>query len=90
MKFNHHNKRNKIINKCLASDKCFQCLEKESWGHIVQCNTLSKDKRIFIKLICNKLIKERKDNTNEQDILAMLNNIMQYLRGYNEKYKMIQ
>ena len=85
-KFNHYNIRNQMINKGLLSSEYPQYFEREDWGHIIQCKAISQDKRELIKRLHRKIMKAKTNVDTEQEILAMLNDIVQYLQGTDDKY----
>ena len=78
-KFNYHNARNRIINKGLLLSEYPWCLEREDWGHIIKCKAISQERKELIKRLYNKIMKAKTSLDIEQEILAILYDIVQYL-----------
>jgi len=80
---NHHGKQNININRGLVEDKYPRCTEKEDWHHIIRYKAISEQRREFLIELHDKLLEENKDRTFENEILRILHDIVQYLKGYS-------
>ena len=80
VKFNYHGMRNKMINQGLTSSKYPRYFMNEDWLHIVQYKVIN-NRCDFIRGIHKKLTKASSNGWNADGILAILNDIMQVLKG---------
>ena len=85
--FNHHGKRNYTINKSLVKYECLHYLLPEYWYHIIQYNRIKDEKKKFLINLYKQAMKVANKTIDEQEILRMLSDIFQYLKGEITKYK---
>ena len=82
-KFIHHRKRNRLINRGFTTSACPQCRCLEDWSHIIKCDALYDDQKKFITNLYHKLIKAIYCESQRQNIIDFLSNIVNYFNRIN-------
>ena len=75
--YNHHGKRDKIINVNIT-DKCDVCQKIETWDNIILCPCTRLTNQRFIKKLEVQLQNKNSSNT---DIRTFIKNLKNYLSG---------
>ena len=88
--FNHHGKRNSIINKNLCFKECPRYKLKEDWEHTILCDGISETKNELINDMTEEISKEQLGTEEEQQIEMIINDITKYLHKRNNEYNTTQ
>lgn len=76
--YNHHGKRNKLVNKGLTEDKCPRCEQIEDWEHVILCQSITGMKDEYLNELKSKMSKIA-IHENERELVEL---IMKDIKAY--------
>ena len=82
--YNHYGLRDATINKNMINSEYPQCSLPESWEHMVKCRKTKELRRVFIKELLIKMLKNKPRDINEMNIFDITEDIVKYLNNDKE------
>ena len=84
--FNHHGKRNTLINKGMVDSKCPRCGEDEDWEHVITCPSIQNIKEQYIDKLKEKLQKIARNEHDKEEVELIIDDIETYVMQRQKEY----
>ena len=77
--YNHYGLRDALLNNNMVEERCPRCNSIETWDHVVKCTSTIEIRRNFIQTLLGKLLKNKPESVEVNEIMAYCEDILRYL-----------